>query len=643
MPLFYPQSETTAFTEGNPFVSLLTAPLRALGNPALSYNLICLLAILLTAAGAYAFVWWLTRHRRAAVFAGLAYACNGGMIWHMPGHIHVIAPLFLPGIVGFFLAYEQDGAPWKAFACAACLLGQMLCCMYLGVVALVGLAALWIACRIPPRRASLRRDGVLAVALGAYLLIAFAYSAPYRCLAERIGQTRALGAAWLGSADLVEYFIPPRWPGRIQTLMGRWMASAISWPLRDENVEFYGYSVWLMAGAALAFSLCALWRRRARLVDRRLAALGVMAFAGFLFSLGPYLRIGPIETRIPLPFRWAYLWIPPFQFMRAVARFSILVDLGLVALAAAGLAQWRWFNPRRRWARYTIFAGLLAVLTFEFFPISAPAQRLWDPAPYQALRRHPELDSIASIPLDASAFLMDATARFPRSPSGFTSGIFNYHFETLRQMVEGFPDAPSLAILAALGVKGVVVYQESTLSQAAACPDLRELEAWKGGGLYQLTFSDTAATEAARWSLEAIPERPPLSSHFSFPPQSKTVVNIPLHRAAPDAVCQTSLPGTGLPLLQTRFVYVQASLRDPGVDYTLSRLYWITDRDNHWDEDKAVNAYWRADGKTRVLVYDLSTARSWKTEGNLTAVRVGLTGLPYPGQTGWVEEIRVGP
>src|SRR5690606_20087806 len=109
-------------------------------------------------------------------------------------------------------------------------------------------------------------------------------------------------------------------------------------------------------------------------------------------------------------------------------RFSTMVGISIALLAAVQYASWSFFNHPRRAIRFTLFAILLAVVVIEFRPVTPMASHEVNPAPRRALGVHPEVDGVASYPVDYKLFLIHTTRTFPKSPIGFYGGVGNHYY-----------------------------------------------------------------------------------------------------------------------------------------------------------------------------------------------------------------------
>src|SRR5262249_33840568 len=64
---------------------------------------------------------------------------------------------------------------------------------------------------------------------------------------------------------------------------------------------------------------------------------GLILVVGLVLSLGPYLVVWGVNTRVPMPYLGLYYVVPAWSAMRVPARFAFLVLLAAVPLSALGV------------------------------------------------------------------------------------------------------------------------------------------------------------------------------------------------------------------------------------------------------------------------------------------------------------------
>jgi len=217
-------------------------------------------------------------------------------------------------------------------------------------------------------------------------------------------------------ADLSAYFTPsPR-----QSFLGPIAGHAFD-PNLTETTVFAGYLVIAAALAGLAL------QRRIAGISFWLASAAVF----FMLSLGTTLRVGGIDTGVPLPFA-LLTRTPVLDELRAPSRFSILTMLSLAVLLAlvwSHLARGR----SREWL-LTLFAG--AVLVFEYAALPTPRFPAGISPLYRELARMEEgtvveIPGIEQAPVETmyhqtfhrKPIFIGTAARVPREKSEYYLGL----------------------------------------------------------------------------------------------------------------------------------------------------------------------------------------------------------------------------
>jgi len=287
-----------------------------------------------------------TRVRRLAppLFAAVAFMFSDVFVTHI-GNLNIVAvSAWLPwAFAALYLACARRSLGWAATAClllgVAALAGQAQ--MTLIVAGALGLYALWQAgwqlAETPGAWAvRVRRAAVPLACLLVLGLVAFGVSALATLPAAQMAAYT--GRARLDYAAAADYSLP--WAGLAglfsPLVFGRGAAAFWApWP-RVETGYVGVLTLWLAALAPL--------RARSRLP----LFLAALAGFGLLVALG---------QNTPVHY-FLYRLVPGFAQLRVPARFVLLTDFGLAALAGFGLSR----LPELSWRRVGVAAvGLLAV------------------------------------------------------------------------------------------------------------------------------------------------------------------------------------------------------------------------------------------------------------------------------------------
>ena len=131
-------------------------------------------------------------------------------------------------------------------------------------------------------------------------------------------------------------------------------------------------------------------------------------------ALGPFVHVAGVNTLVPGP--WALLrYVPVFNMTRMPTRFAIVAALGLSMLFALALVQLGQRYPRQRRALLAVVAALLA---FELWPGPRPLYSASVSPVYDAVRDDPRPVRILELPFgvrDGVTSEGDSSARYQYS------------------------------------------------------------------------------------------------------------------------------------------------------------------------------------------------------------------------------------
>ncbi len=355
----------------------LFAPLRwATGHALMAFNLAYLLAFVLNALSMYWAGSVLTRSRAGALAAGAVYAFGAIQI-NYAFHLQFLAAWWLPLAIVFAVRFSRTLSA-RDFGLALLLAGiQFATGVHLGIMA--GIAVLGFAAPAVVTRIVWRRNWRALLSL---LIVGSLVSLPflplvlgYQHYASLWQAERTLSDVQFWSVELPDYLSP--------TARLRWydgLAAAFPMPYFERTV-FPGF---VPAGLGALGLLVGLRGRRHRALA--LTAAGILIL-GLAFSLGPHWKWDDAVTSVKLPYLALFENVSAFRAIRVVARFSLLVHLGLSLLTAAAVA---WAAGHRWSTRFPVpVAGLLATVLIlgETLPTQLPIHPLVErPQLTEALR-----------------------------------------------------------------------------------------------------------------------------------------------------------------------------------------------------------------------------------------------------------------
>ena len=443
--IFHPRRTTLAYSEANILEGLIGAPAYWLsgGNPWLTLNVVMLAAFASAYIGAYLLLKYLCGDRRAAAAGAVLYAFCPYVMSHLP-HIQL---LFTGGIpLAMLLVHRVADAPSlrRGIFLGLALAAQALSCAYYGIFAglTVGYASLVFA---GTRRLWRSARYWQAIAAGAITSIAIVvpFFLPYLRVQEESGFRRTMEDAARYSAD-VHFYIASA-------------ARAHAWLLDIarrfgpiQEVMFPG----LMAVALGAAGVFVAARGRAAFPRGRetLLVYGTLAAVAAWASFGPDAGLYRVLS-----------YLPAFSFLRAPARFGLVVVLGLVAVGSLALARVLAAVPPGRRTAAGAVAVALAVADITVIPIRwARAPEV--PSPYRLLAdslrgplaEFPFYGERVAFPLHTQ-YMLFSTFHWMPMVNGY-SDVIPLDFREAAVVLGGFPSTDAFAALARRRVRYIGVH-----------------------------------------------------------------------------------------------------------------------------------------------------------------------------------------
>ena len=433
--IFHPTPLTLTFSDSILLIGLTGAPLLAAGlHPVVVYNILLLSGFLLSGIAVYFLAVRLTGSALAAFVAGVLYAFHPFRFEHY-SHLELVSTQWIPLALLALLRFTESFRLRWALAAAICMVAQLYTCMYVGVffpmyaAAVVG-TLLMVRARPPVRQLA----KPLAIAGMAALAAAAPLARPFMA-AQGLKGDRTEHSVHFYSAELSDYFRPH---DRSALYHGR----LPSWEGRPERALFPGATALILAGAGLAPPV---------------GPIRLALTAGLLFGVD--------MSRGMKGFTYPTLYdvFPPLRGIRVPARFSIIVGLSLVALAAYGARRLmqRLRSPRAR----ALAWGALIAFTFVDLRPTLRLEPVWPEPPriYQHIKDLPDV-VLAEFPPDPPAPLVTnevvyqyfANWHWKQTVNGYSGFILDEH-EILIYELRHFPADSAIALLRDKGVTHVTV------------------------------------------------------------------------------------------------------------------------------------------------------------------------------------------
>lgn len=297
---------------------------------------------------------------------------------------------------------------------------------------------------------------LIALALWPFLALENQVSMPVR----DISVARMLAA----SASPLDYILP----STDHFAVGNWVNQHFNRQMWIENTLYLGFIPLIFA----VIGGIALKKTNKRLIYLILAAIlfaWILSLGLDLFLDGERLQIqlpqflanllNRTEAYIPLPGLLLYKYLPFYDRMRSFARFGVFVMLFVQVLMAFGLS-FTWEYIRSQAGRAVLTFLLLLAVVAEFYPGIYDRTFSADGRPVDAwLAQQDDAGAVIQFPFDQveNQDLVYATLT---NGKPFVGGAFSsfppQQYQSIKPVMQNFPDAASVALLDQLGVTYVL-------------------------------------------------------------------------------------------------------------------------------------------------------------------------------------------
>jgi len=478
--VIYPARDVLAYSEHMFTLGVLALPVYWISrSPLLAYNLLLLLAFLLSACGAYLLVRELTGSRWAALLGGTFFAFCPYRLAQL-NHLQVLFSPFLPLMVLHLHRYLERGGRKELALFFAFYVAQSLASWHhLAFCSLLALS-MWAWKAVFSRRSTdWKRLGLTAAALVAAAAVSVPFALPYLRAFRRLpdfqrslAEVRDFSAGWRSFLNVLPQNL----------LYGAAKGPLVSRELGYEKVFFPGFLVVLLALAGLLRR----WKKEpsppgagAGSTLRTTLYFLLLAGVSLLLTLGP--EVGGRENYLySIPYRLGLL-----RFMRVPARFYVPFSLALAVLGGLGAARLVALAGDRLGRKGVGAAGLalaglllLELLSFNWqvFPVATgeEATRVYEWLSRQGEARVIELPTpplagvirydrdLDLIPRDLDEYFSSqglsmyySTLHWKKVVNGY-SGYFPYCSNRIFTEMQAFPSQRTLELLRCLDVDYLV-------------------------------------------------------------------------------------------------------------------------------------------------------------------------------------------
>ena len=432
--IFYPHKNTLAYSESNLGAGALAIPAYwATKNPFTAHNFAVLFGFVLTATGTYYLVRRLTADRGAAAASAVCFAFTPYVFAHT-AHIQLLMTAGLPFSMWMFHRFTDKVSLGRGAALGAVMAAQALSCGYYGVfvILMIGYAAVVIAMMRRWWGSAPYWLGLTTGAVVSALLVLPAFL-PYRTLQRVQGFHRELAQARLYSSNWSDYFASSSY---VHVRMLAWLPPWV-------EVVFPGF----VAGG---FGVAAFWIGRTRQRRELLAIYGGLALLACWASFGP---AGGLYTAL-------YETLPPFAWLRAPARFGLIVAFALSVLAGAAISSFaqRFSKPCLAGAILALAAGveLLVPSNLREFGGFEPVYRTLATLPKAPVIELPFYYLEGMFPLH-TRYMLNSTTHWMPLVNGYSDYIPPDFVATVMTLAP-FPTRPAMKLLEPLKVRYAVFH-----------------------------------------------------------------------------------------------------------------------------------------------------------------------------------------
>ncbi len=328
--IFAPFKNTLAYSETMLGSFLLAWPILLVSkNVILAYNLVVLLSFAISGLGMYLLAYYLTRNKLAAILAALIYAFAPYKLIHSVGHLHLTG-MWLPYVFLYLHKFFKKQT-WKNI----CLLTLFIILVFLTgfhyfiflpIVILIFLAAYYTAKSFKFNKTNIKKI-ILSFVVLFFAVIPIIY--PYIYLKQKYNFFRTVESIEAYSPNLINYLIPP---------------FLYNFFYKQQDSMELAVGLGLVIIILFIFSLWYLFKiKKNKLYNTKNKTIFliyfIILFIAFIISFGFYIRFNKSELGgLPTFYALFYLFMPGFESIRAVGRYSVFILLSVAIFISYGFS-----------------------------------------------------------------------------------------------------------------------------------------------------------------------------------------------------------------------------------------------------------------------------------------------------------------
>ena len=470
--IFYPERLTLAYSDAMLLPGIVLAPLFWIGtSPVIIYNLVLFLAFILSGLAAFSLARRLTGNVTGSFVAGVIYAFAPYRFTHY-GHLELQLVFWIPLLLWTIHRAALRITTRNGVLMGAILGFQLLSCIYAGIFAAM-FCVVFVPCVLAVAGVRPSRAFILPMlaAAATTVVLTSPYMYAYTGARGTVG-TRSIDQLRLYSASLTHFLSAPQ----MNRLYG---STAITDPM-------VAYEMNLFPGVvAVLLALAGVFGSRAR--SRYPYVVGLTFATVMTAGANVFL------------FEWLFEHVPLFRALRSPARFEILVILCLAVLSAYGMTAL--IDSARRKVAIT---GAIVLLLIAEYASAPPVAAVPRPSKVDAYLAQKPAAVIIELPVVSSKgmfgsldwrYMYEGLPHFQKMLNGY-SGYAPPSFYRMREIMQGFPDDRSIALLRERGVTYVIIRAGLYDDQRAADRLLEQVGQRKELSLEGMWTNEPDGTEA---------------------------------------------------------------------------------------------------------------------------------------------------
>ncbi|SHF37213.1 glycosyltransferase family protein [Acidocella aminolytica] len=315
--VWFPGGFNLAWCTSVPFLSFISLPITLISGPILSLNLLTIMAPALSAWTAFLLAHYISRDWASALVGGYLFGFSSYELGHMLAHLNLIFICLIPIVILLCLQRINDKLSRQKFI----LLLTIVLFLQLGISSEIlatlctfGAISWAIFFALAPSSDRLKLSLLASEIIIAVIFVCF-LSAPFLFyLISGFGFFPQTGSSpQFYSTDLMNYIIPTN-----VTHFGKTIYAPLANKFSGNTFEQGAY-----LGLPIIFIILLYFRDN--MSRRYTQALLIVISALVIFSLGPWLHVGGLETHIPMP--WILVDRLPLLRSALPSRFPMYVAL----------------------------------------------------------------------------------------------------------------------------------------------------------------------------------------------------------------------------------------------------------------------------------------------------------------------------